>query len=80
MKKIKELQDKFKNISKRTDLYFNEKFLFSQIQDLEEEILILINEVQTKKTILQVDKYRKQINIYKHQLSETKKQIKQWKI
>ena len=58
----------------------NEKFLLSQIQELEEEIIILLQIIQTKKTILQHDKYLKQISIYKQQLEQTKKQIKQWKI
>ena len=58
----------------------NEKFLLSQIQELEEEIIILLQIIQTKKTILQHDKYLKQISIYKQQLDQTKKQIKQWKI
>lgn len=36
--------------------------------------------ILTKKVILQHDKYSEQINIYRKQLLETKKQIKQWKI
>ena len=74
--KLKDLQDKFKNISKRTDLYINEKFLFTQIQELKEEILILTNEKQTNKTILQIKKYQNQIDIYYNQLINTKNQIK----
>ena len=62
------------------DLEHNEKFLLSQIQELEEEIIILLQNILTKKVILQHDKYNKQICIYRNQLSETKKQIKQWKI
>lgn len=62
------------------DLVHNKKFLLSQIQELEEEIIILIQNILTKKVILQHDKYQKQISIYRHQLLETKKQIKQWKI
>jgi hypothetical protein len=62
------------------DLVHNEKFLLSQIQELEEEIILLMQTIQTKKTILQHDKYLKQINIYRKQLEQTKKQIKQWKI
>jgi len=65
---------------KLADLEHNEKFLLSQIQELEEEIIILLQNILTKKVILQHDKYLKQISIYKNQLSETKKQIKQWKI
>jgi hypothetical protein len=61
-------------------LKHNEKFLLSQIQELEEEIILLIQKILTKKTILQHDKYDKQISIYKNQLEQTKKQIKQWKI
>jgi hypothetical protein len=63
-----------------SDLEHNEKFLLSQIQELEEEIILLMQKILTKKVILQHDKYQKQISIYRHQLSETKKQIKQWKI
>jgi|GEM_PF-2325425 len=62
------------------DLEHNEKFLLSQIQELEEEIIILMQYILTKKVILQHDKYLKQISIYKNQLEQTKKQIKQWKI
>jgi hypothetical protein len=63
-----------------SDLQHNEKFLLSQIQELEEEIIILMQYILTKKVILQHDKYLKQICIYKNQLEQTKKQIKQWKI
>jgi hypothetical protein len=62
------------------DLEHNEKFLLSQIQELEEEIIILLQNILTKKVILQHDKYSEQISIYRNQLLETKKQIKQWKI
>jgi hypothetical protein len=62
------------------DLEHNEKFLLSQIQELEEEIIILLQNILTKKVILQHDKYNKQICIYRNQLLETRKQIKQWKI
>jgi hypothetical protein len=62
------------------DLQHNEKFLLSQIQELEEEIILLMKNMLTKKILLRVDKYRKQIFIYNHQLSETKKQINKWKI
>ena len=62
------------------DLEHNEKFLLSQIQELEEEIIILLQNILTKKVILQHDKYSEQINIYRNQLKQTKKQIKQWKI
>tara|TARA_R110000868_G_scaffold106830_4_gene292679 strand:- start:3532 stop:3732 length:201 start_codon:yes stop_codon:yes gene_type:complete len=58
----------------------NEKFILIGIQELEEEIILLMQIIQTKKTILQHDKYLKQISIYKQQLVQTKKQIKQWKI
>jgi hypothetical protein len=62
------------------DLEHNAKIISLGIQELEEEILILLQNILTKKAILQHDKYQKQILIYRHQLSETKKQIKQWKI
>lgn len=62
------------------DLEHNAKFISFEIQELEEEIILLMKKLQTKKVILQHDKYQKQILIYKHQLSETKKQIEQWKI
>jgi hypothetical protein len=65
---------------KLADLQHNEKFLLSQIQELEEEIILLMQYILTKKVILQHDKYDKQISIYKNQLEQTKKQIKQWKI
>ena len=61
-------------------LQYNEKILLSQIQELEEEIILLMQNILTKKVILQHDKYLKQISIYKNQLEQTKKQIKQWKI
>lgn len=73
--KLKELQTNFKIISKRTDLEINEAFLSLQIQKLEEEILILMQGIQTKKTILQIDKYRSHIDIFFNQLIQTKKQI-----
>ena len=75
--KLAKLQYNFKIISKRTDLEINEKFLSLQIQKLEEEIFILMQEEPTKKTILQIDKYREHIDIYFNQLIQTKKQIKQ---
>jgi len=62
------------------DLEHNEKILLSQIQELKEEIILLMQNILTKKVILQHDKYLKQISIYKNQLEQTKKQIKQWKI
>jgi hypothetical protein len=65
---------------KLSDLEHNEKFISLEIQELEEEILILMQNMLTKKIILQTDKYRKQIFIYKHQLEQTRKQIKEWKI
>jgi hypothetical protein len=74
--KLKQLQENFKNISKRTDLVFNEKFLLTQIQELEEEIILLMQELPTNKTILRIDKYKNQINVYSKQLESTKKQIK----
>ena len=65
---------------KLSDLQHNEKIISLEIQELEEEILILMQNMLTKKIILQTDKYRKQIFIYKHQLEQTRKQIKEWKI
>ena len=61
-------------------LKHNEKFISLEIQELEEEIILLMQIIQTKKTILQHNKYENQISVYSKQLSETKKQIKQWKI
>lgn len=61
-------------------LEHNKKFISLEIQELEEEIILLMQIIQTKKTILQHDKYSEQINIYRKQLEQTKKQIKQWKI
>jgi len=65
---------------KLSDLEHNEKIISLEIQELEEEILILMQNMLTKKIILRVDKYKKQIFIYKHQLEQTRKQIKEWKI
>jgi hypothetical protein len=62
------------------DLLHNKKFLLSQIQELEEEIILLMQNILTKTFILQHNKYLEQINIYRKQLEQTKKQIKQWKI
>ena len=62
------------------DLMHNEKFISLEIQELEEEIILLMQTIQTKKTILRINKYENQISVYSKQLSETKKQIKQWKI
>ena len=62
------------------DLKHNEKFISLEIQELEEEIILLMQTIQTKKTILQHDKYLNQISVYSKQLEQTKKQIKQWKI
>jgi hypothetical protein len=61
-------------------LKHNEKFISLEIQELEEEIILLMQNILTKKVILQHDNYLEQINIYKQQLKQTKKQIKQWKI
>jgi 5-bromo-4-chloroindolyl phosphate hydrolysis protein len=61
-------------------LKHNVKIISLEIQELEEEIILLMQKILTKKTILQHDKYNKQISIYRNQLSETRKQIKQWKI
>jgi len=61
-------------------LKHNVKIISLEIQELEEEIILLMQIIQTNKTILQHDKYDKQISIYKNQLEQTKKQIKQWKI
>ena len=61
-------------------LQHNEKIISLEIQELEEEIILLMQYILTKKVILQHDKYNKQISIYKNQLEQTKKQIKQWKI
>ena len=61
-------------------LEHNAKFISLEIQELEEEIILLMQIIQTKKVILQHDKYSEQISIYKKQLEQTKKQIKQWKI
>jgi hypothetical protein len=65
---------------KLSDLEHNEKIISLEIQELEEEIIILLQTMLTKKTILRLDKYREQIFIYSHQLQQTKKQIKKWKI
>jgi hypothetical protein len=62
------------------DLQHNEKIISLEIQELEEEIILLMQNMLTKKIILRVDKYRKQIFIYNHQLEQTRKQIKEWKI
>ena len=62
------------------NLKHNEKIISLEIQELKEEIILLMQNMLTKKIILRVDKYRKQIFIYKHQLEQTKKQIKKWKI
>jgi len=61
-------------------LKHNVKIISLEIQELEEEIILLMQYILTKKVILQHDKYLKQISIYKNQLEQTKKQIKQWKI
>ena len=61
-------------------LKHNEKFISLEIQELEEEIILLMQKLQTKKTILQHNKYLNQISVYSKQLEQTKKQIKQWKI
>ena len=60
---------------KLSDLEHNEKFISLEIQELEEEIILLMKNMLTKKILLRVDKYRKQIFIYTHQLQQTKKQI-----
>ena len=61
-------------------LKHNEKFISLEIQELEEEIILLMQNILTKNTILRINKYENQICVYSKQLSETKKQIKQWKI
>jgi len=61
-------------------LKHNVKIISLEIQELEEEIILLMQYILTKKVILQHDKYLNQISIYKNQLQQTKKQIKQWKI
>jgi len=60
---------------KLSDLEHNAKIISLEIQELEEEIILLMKNMLTKKILLRVDKYKKQIFIYTHQLSETKKQI-----
>jgi hypothetical protein len=65
---------------KLSDLQHNEKIISLEIQELEEEIILLLQNILTKKVILQHDKYSEQICIYRNQLLETRKQIKQWKI
>jgi hypothetical protein len=65
---------------KLSDLQHNEKIISLEIQELEEEIILLMKNMLTKKILLRVDKYRKQIFIYTHQLQQTKKQINEWKI
>jgi hypothetical protein len=62
------------------DLEHNAKIISLEIQELEQEIILLMQNMLTKKILLRVDKYRKQIFIYTHQLQQTKKQIKEWKI
>ena len=61
-------------------LKHNEKFISLEIQELEEEILLLMQNILTKDTILRINKYENQISVYSKQLEQTKKQIKQWKI
>ncbi len=63
-----------------SDLQHNVKIISLEIQELEEEIILLMQNILTKKVILQHDKYSEQICIYRNQLLETRKQIKQWKI
>ena len=52
-------------------LKHNEKFISLEIQELEEEIILLMQNILTNKTILQHDKYDKQISIYKNGTSGT---------
>ena len=61
-------------------LEHNAKFISLEIQELEEEIILLMQRMLTKKTILRINKYENQISVYSKQLEQTKKQIKQWKI
>ena len=65
---------------KLSDLEHNAKIISLEIQELEEEIILLMKNMLTKKILLRVDKYKKQIFIYTHQLQQTKKQINEWKI
>jgi hypothetical protein len=65
---------------KLADLEHNAKIISLEIQELEQEIILLMQKMLTKKILLRVDKYKKQIFIYTHQLQQTKKQIKEWKI
>jgi hypothetical protein len=65
---------------KLSDLEHNEKIISLEIQELEQEIILLMKNMLTKKILLRVDKYKKQIFIYTHQLQQTKKQINEWKI
>ena len=77
--KIKQLQKNFRDISVRTQLYcnlqHNKKFLLNHNQELEEDILILMNEIQTKKVILQINKLRQKIEFNNLQINFTNKQI-----
>jgi hypothetical protein len=61
-------------------LEHNAKFISLEIQELEEEIILLMQNILTKDTILRINKYENQISVYSKQLEQTKKQIKQWKI
>jgi hypothetical protein len=62
------------------DLEHNAKIISTEIQELEEEIILLMKNMLTKKILLRADKYKKQIFIYTYQLQQTKKQINEWKI
>lgn len=57
------------------DLKHNAKFILLEIQELENEIALLHQNMITKKILFRIDKCRKQILIYSHQLNQTKKQI-----
>jgi hypothetical protein len=73
--KLKDLQDKFKVLSLRTELEFNKKFLEAENKELRKIIQEIDNEEPNKKAILRKNKLSKKIFLNIKQLKHTYLQL-----
>jgi hypothetical protein len=73
--KLKDLQDKFKVLSLRTQLEFNKKFLEAENKELRKIIQEIDNEESNKKAILRKNKLSKKIFLNIKQLKNTYLQL-----
>ena len=73
--KLKDLQDKFKVLSLRTELEFNKKFLEAENKELRKIIQEIDNDEPNKKAILRKNKLSKKIFLNIKQLKHTYLQL-----